>query len=281
MSVDLKHAHPNEPWLWRAEWAAGEIHSSARFGAIAVCALALFWNAIALQSAVPTLLAHNLRDEPQFAALAIFPIAGFGLFAWAIHLLLRWKVYGDSRFEMKSVPGKIGATLEGSILVGRGIEPMRPVNLKLVCYNHVATGDSGSDQLLWSDESQVTAGGDGSIPVEFLIPPECRPTDDTNFRDRIFWRLYAKSSWERRQLQIELRGAGLPNRGNLTRRLPKRLSYATAATSGFASSVLPDRPLASASPTAAKLKSIFERSAIPRWSSVCWDSSPSGPAARM
>jgi hypothetical protein len=191
--VDLKRAHPEEPWLWRAEWAAGEIRSSARPVAIAVCTLALFWNAIALPSAVPTLLAHNLRYEPKFAPLAIFPIIGFGLIGWAIHLLLRWNAYGDSRFEMKSVPGKIGGTLEGSIHVGRGVEPMRPVNLRLVCINDISTGNSSSAMPLWSDESQVTAGGDGSIPVSFLIPPECRPSDDTNFRDRIWWRLYAKS----------------------------------------------------------------------------------------
>jgi hypothetical protein len=191
--VNLKQAHPDEPWLWRPQWAAGEIHSSAKPGAIAVCALALFWNAIALPSAVPTVLAHGLRYEPKFAWFALFPIVGFGLIAWAIHLLLRWNAYGDSRFEMKSVPGKIGATLEGSIQVARGVEPMRRVTLKLVCINHSSSGNSSSDKPLWSDESEVTAGGDGSIPVAFLIPPDCRPTDDTNFRDRIFWRLNAQS----------------------------------------------------------------------------------------
>ena len=191
--MDLKQAHPQEPWLWRAEWAAGEIHSSARPIAIAVGALALFWNAIALPSAVPALLAHNLRYEPQFAGLAIFPLIGFGLIAWAIHLLLRWNAYGDSRFEMKSVPGQIGGTLDGSIHVGRGFEPMRLVNLKLVCISHISSGNSSTATPLWSDESQVTAGGDGSIPVSFLIPPECKPSDDSNFRDRIFWQLYAKS----------------------------------------------------------------------------------------
>lgn len=191
--MDLKRAHPEEPWLWRAEWAAGEIHSSARPVAIAVCALALFWNAIALPTAVPALLAHNLRYEPKFAGLAIFPIIGFGLIAWAIHLLLRWNAYGDSRFEMKSVPGKIDGTLEGSIHIGRGVEPMRPANLKLVCINYISSGNNSTATPLWSDESQVTAGGDGSIPVSFLIPPECKPSDDTNFHDRICWRLNAKS----------------------------------------------------------------------------------------
>jgi hypothetical protein len=190
--VNLKQAHPDEPWLWRPQWAAGEIHSSAKTGAITVCAIALFWNAIALPSAIPTLLAHNLRHEPKFAGFALFPIVGFGLIAWAIHLLLRWNVYGDSRFEMKSVPAKIGGTLEGSIHVARGVEPMRRVTLRLVCINHTNSGNS-SDQPLWSDESEVTAGGDGSIPVAFLIPPECRPTDDTNFRDRIYWQLNALS----------------------------------------------------------------------------------------
>lgn len=191
--MNLKQAHPDEPWLWRPQWAGGEIHSSAKPSAIAVCAIALFWNAIALPSAVPTMLAHDLRYEPKFAWLALFPIIGFGLIAWAIHLLLRWNAYGDSRFEMKSVPGKIGGTLEGSIHVSRGIEPMRRVTLKLVCINHTSSGNSGSDRPLWSDESEVTAGGDHSIPVVFLIPPECRPSDDSNFRDRIYWRLNAKS----------------------------------------------------------------------------------------
>ena len=189
--MDLKQAHPNEPWLWRAQWAAGEIHSSAKPIAIAVCALALFWNAIALPSAVPAILAHNLRYEPQFAPLAIFPIVGFGLIGWAIHLLLRWNTYGDSLFEMKSVPGKIGGTLEGLIHVARGIEPMRRVSLKLVCINHTSSGNNSSDTPLWSDDSDVAAAGDGSIPVAFLIPPECRPTDDINLRDRIYWQLKA------------------------------------------------------------------------------------------
>jgi hypothetical protein len=191
--VNLKQAHPDEPWLWRPQWAAGEIHSSAKPGAIAVCAIALFWNAIALPSAVPTVLAHNLRQEPKFAWLALFPIVGFGLIAWATHLLLRWNAYGDSRFEMKSAPGKIGGTLDGSIHVARGVEPMRRVTLKLVCINHSSSGNSSSERPLWSDESEVVAGGDGSIPVAFLIPPECRPTDETNFRDRIYWQLNALS----------------------------------------------------------------------------------------
>ncbi len=191
--MDLKRAHPEEPWLWRAEWAAGEIHSSAKPVAIAVCALALLWNAIAMSTAVPALLAHDLRDDPKFAGLAIFPLIGFALITWAVHLLLRWNAYGDSRFVMKSVPGTIAGTLEGTIYVGRGFEPMRPVDLKLVCVSYVSSGNSSTATPLWSDEAQVTAAGDGSIPVAFLIPPDCKPTDDTNFRDRIDWRLYAKS----------------------------------------------------------------------------------------
>ena len=192
--MNLKQAHPEKPWLWRPQWAVGEIHSSAKPGAIAICVIALIWNAIALPSAVPTLLAHNLSYEPKFAWLALFPIVGLGLIAWAIHLLLRWNAYGDSRFEMKSVPGKIGGTLEGYIHVGSGIEPMRRVTLKLVCINHTSSGNSGSDRPLWSDESEVTAEGDGSIPVVFLIPQECRPTDDSDLCDRIYWRLKAQSA---------------------------------------------------------------------------------------
>jgi len=132
---------------------------------------------------------------------------------------------------MKSVPGKIGGTLEGSIQFGRAIEPMRRVNLKLVCINHTASGNSNSDQPLWSDESEVTAGGDGSIPVAFLIPPECRPSDDTNFRDRIFWRLYAQSPGGLVNYKSSFEGRSFRSTKPLRKRW-KRLTCAPAATSG-------------------------------------------------
>ena len=195
--VSLKQAHPGEPWLWRADWAAGEIHSSAKPGALGASLLAILWNLIAIPTAVPAVLAHDLHREPKFAWFAIFPLIGIALIGFAIHLLLRWRAYGSSRFQMTAVPGRIGGTLEGAIHVERGMRPLRRVTLKLACINRVISGSgsnrSTSEQVLWSDEAEVAAGGDGAIPVAFLIPPEGRPTDDSNLSDRIDWQLRARS----------------------------------------------------------------------------------------
>jgi hypothetical protein len=188
----LKQAHPDEPWLWRADWAAGEIHSSAKPRAVALGAIAILWNLIAVPIAVAPLFAHDLRQEPQFALLAIFPLIGFGLIGFALHPLLRWRTYGISRFRMKSVPGQIGGTLEGAIYVERGIRPMRRVTLKLVCMA-LGYGEGSSDRLLWGDEFEAETGGDGAVPVTFLLPPECRPTDQSILNNRIFWHLCAES----------------------------------------------------------------------------------------
>jgi hypothetical protein len=86
---------------------------------------------------------------------------------------------------------------------------------------------------LWSDESEVTAGGDSSIPVAFLIPPESRPSDETNFRDRIYWRLSAlspgglvnyKSSFEVPVFQIGETSAQASNTVDLRTRRDQRVS---------------------------------------------------------
>ncbi|HTW89861.1 MAG TPA: hypothetical protein VMD75_17830 [Candidatus Binataceae bacterium] len=187
--MNLKQLHPDEPWLWRAQWAAGELHSSAKPGALAVSALALLWNLIALPAVVPTLLAHDLRREPEFVPFTIFPLIAVVLIGAALHLILRWRVYGASCFQMKAVPGQIGGTLAGSIHVERGLRPMRRVMLKLTCINR-----TGSAKTIWSDEAEVAVDDACAIPVALLIPSECRPTDDTNSGDSIFWQLGARAS---------------------------------------------------------------------------------------
>src|SRR5687768_2026010 len=38
--------HPNEPWLWREDWARHEVKSAGKGGLIFVSAFALFWNVV-------------------------------------------------------------------------------------------------------------------------------------------------------------------------------------------------------------------------------------------
>jgi len=43
-----KARHPDEPWLWRPDWAAGRIEDSNRTAARFAWAFAAFWNLVSL-----------------------------------------------------------------------------------------------------------------------------------------------------------------------------------------------------------------------------------------
>ncbi|MGD2217065.1 MAG: hypothetical protein PVJ64_09920 [Gemmatimonadales bacterium] len=71
----LQGEHPAEPWLWRADWAAGRIEGYLREGE----ALALL--------------------------VLVLPLVGAGLLVWAIRATIRHRKFGVSVFRMASAPG--------------------------------------------------------------------------------------------------------------------------------------------------------------------------------
>lgn len=193
--MNLQAAHPEQPWLWRADWAAGEIHSSPKIRAIFFALLAIFWNFCTV-SAFASLRNNVDSDRAKITAwLMLFPIIGIGLLFVAIRALLQWRVYGESTFLLKSVPGTIGGALEGMIRSAHPLPPMRPVKLHLTCINRVRGADSKTNDVpIWSDQIEATTDGAGAIPVAIYIPPGCRPTATEPFDDRVSWRLKVSSA---------------------------------------------------------------------------------------
>src|SRR5579863_8000741 len=105
--MNLRTAHPDQPWLWRADWAGGEIHSSPKAKAIFYVLLAILWNFCTF-SALATLRAnldpYRARINPL---LMLLPLIGIGILFIAMRALLQWRVYGESTFQLKLVPGTI------------------------------------------------------------------------------------------------------------------------------------------------------------------------------
>jgi hypothetical protein len=135
--MDLRAAHPNQPWLWRADWAAGEIHSNPQGKAIFLVLLAIFWNFCTF-SALASLRTNVDPDRARITAwLMLFPLIGIGLLFAAMRALLQWRVYGESTFQLKLVPGTIGGALEGVIRCSHPLPPTRPLKLHLTCINRV------------------------------------------------------------------------------------------------------------------------------------------------
>jgi hypothetical protein len=193
--MDLRTAHPDQPWLWRADWAAGEIHSGPKAKAILFVLLAIFWNfcTFAALSSLRTNVDPNRATITAW--LMLFPVVGVGLLFVAIRALLQWRVYGESIFQLKLVPGTIGGALEGVIRCAHPIAPMRPVKLHITCVNRTRGGDGKiEDRPIWSDQIEATSDAVGDIPVAVYIPSGCRPTATEPLDNRVTWKLIVSSA---------------------------------------------------------------------------------------
>lgn len=195
----LIKAHPEEPWLWKKDWAEGVVRVSA-----ATLAWPLFFAVVWTTFCIPmwhallTGKSHNNEAVWLWWFTVAFSLVGLFLTARAVFTLFRWYKYGRSVFKMASVPGVVGGRLAGVILIPGKVEAEEYFRVTLSCLNVVTTRGSESRvsrRLVWQDEQiiardMLTHGFDHSaVPVLFQIPYDCRQTDDNNCNDMIQWRL--------------------------------------------------------------------------------------------
>jgi hypothetical protein len=196
-SERLRAANPDAPWMWREDWASGEVRTSARRDANRLMIIAIAWCVATFP--ILFIVPHRALSGADYFAIPslIFPLIGVVMLVWAMRLERRVREYGESRFVMTSVPGQIGGTLVGSIHIDKPIPPGEQVALELECIKRTTRGVWHSltvwDRTLWRSEQTSISDSTGAIPVAFMIAPDCRPTDDSNPKSRIVWRLSAKA----------------------------------------------------------------------------------------
>ena len=197
----LEAEHPNEPWLWRKDWAEGRADSKTRTSMLAGWAFAILWNLISMPIAFMVLPAAARQKGPIAYIGLIFPMVGISLLVHTIRQTIAFFEFGKTRFEMSSVPGVIGRELKGQIQARFPHLPDHGILLRLSCVRRVTT-NSGSSQsttehILWRDEADVSPGQvypgpmGTTIPVAFRIPLDAQPTDGRNARDQFVWLLEA------------------------------------------------------------------------------------------
>jgi hypothetical protein len=232
-AAGLRAQHPEAPWLWRSDWAAGHIFSEGGANALASWLLATFWNAIAW----PIFYFIYFNPSQPFRAIAgfevvsvIFPLSGVVLIILALRATLRWVSARGSYFEMSSIPGQIGGVLSGTIRLMPPSRANREFKLVLLCV-HREAGQQGAsaDSVLYRDEQKVRGSGFSGIGVHFVIPPEAHQTDLTAANDTYTWRLDVTAPFSSRtfeaQFEVPVFNAG---------RLPERRRFADGATEGAA-----------------------------------------------
>lgn len=195
----VQSAHPGAPWKWRADWAQGRANSAIRSSLVGVWIVAILWNACIFPY---VWLAFPIAWQRSPAgALILLPFVAAGLFLLfrAIRATMEVLEFGTTYFAMDSVPGVIGGHLKGSIQARFPHSPDHGFHLRLSCVRRLRTGSGNSrsteETILWcddADQGQFYAGPMGTtIPVDFHIPRDAQPSDNTNLSDQITWRLEA------------------------------------------------------------------------------------------
>ncbi len=189
----MRAENPDRPWLWREDWAAGRIPASGGALALILAGSAVLCLGVSIPAiyAVPRELA---RHNAAILMILLFPFAGLVMLVQAVRAAARWRVVRGAAFELDTLPGQIGGSLAGRIVLPAGVVPSGEFTVALRCVNRVTTnsGDSSStwEHVLWTDERAALSDG-AAIPVAFYIASDPPASDYRNARNQIIWRMTA------------------------------------------------------------------------------------------
>jgi hypothetical protein len=140
VNEDRRHAHPNEPWLWRSDWAEGRVlpfeqpgtitGSIAGFWAVAAVVLGTFW-------LIPRV---DPPDEPFWPVGAVVwglallnGLFGFVALFLAVNRTRARSRCGDVWLALDSNPAILGDRLTASVRSSTPFSDGAQASLYLVC----------------------------------------------------------------------------------------------------------------------------------------------------
>ena len=135
-----KARHPDEPWLWRPDWAAGRIEDSNRTAARFAWAFAAFWNLVSLPAGYFGVRAAVEQGNRAGLVALLFPVAGVGLLIWAAGISARLRRFGVSRLELETRPAAVGRSLAGTVTAPISLTPTAGFRVVLSCIRRITTG---------------------------------------------------------------------------------------------------------------------------------------------
>jgi hypothetical protein len=176
--------HPEEPWLWKPQWAARRIRLSNRkfvasFGAV----LGVFCFVIVpLGLWIATLAAAE-------AAKVVYVV--LGVVGTILMLVTRgaWlnRRWGTSELELLTLPGVIGGSFRGIVTLSQALPVGTALRVTLKCLRLSSSTNSSGDTSLqestdWQSQKilltaqSMLRSNSVAVPCSFAIPKECEPT---------------------------------------------------------------------------------------------------------
>jgi hypothetical protein len=139
----------------------------------------------------------STTDDPNVYAVLFFPGVGLLLLFAAVRGMLQARRFGRPHLVLETNPGVVGRTFEGYVETSLQDAPPGGVDVALRCDRERVTGTgkqrSRHTTTLWRDDVtleplELLRGANGlRIPVSFLIPPDARPSDDSEPNDSVRW----------------------------------------------------------------------------------------------
>jgi hypothetical protein len=175
---------PEQPWMWRKDWADQHIKLSSRGAIIGLTIAWLFFLLIATPAAV--WLAEQKNPKVVYIFLGVFALMllGFTRMLWVGR---RWH---QSELKLAANPGVLGGPISGVILLKDVFDAGTVFRTKIKCeQTRQSSGknDSTRTDVLWQDEKLLdrvleSEPGSSAIPFDFAIPFGCIPTSEKPIR---------------------------------------------------------------------------------------------------
>jgi hypothetical protein len=193
--AQLQQIHPNEPWMWRSDWAVGVIRSSRyRFARLAIWIFALYL--LVILPAALWIIRQRGNDIVSLAGIVVIGLA-WGLFNLARMQFKGAKMFRDAEFRMSSVPGLVGGPLAGVVVVKNRFPDDTKFRVIVECGKTdvvaVSSNDKRFDESIpWRDQVTVERTlsmpdpGVTAIPVYVAIPFDCEPSAAST-RHKVRW----------------------------------------------------------------------------------------------
>lgn len=193
------------PWEAHKHWPSKKIPSGGKAELWGAGLFALLWNGIIALSFINKDIIAEIQREGWLVmgAASLFPITGLFLFVWFFRVLYRYLCFGKTIFHLDTLPGVIGGTLEGRVIIPKAFQTDGfTVQLNCLHKRIVRSGSKSRTKvdILWQREmtslgttSRTVHGQSTIIPVRMGIPYHCRQTDNANRRNQIIWQLVVKA----------------------------------------------------------------------------------------
>lgn len=189
-SFQLRQRYPDQPWMWRRDWAANAINDQGALGLSFFWLFAIIWNLISFPIAF-VFPWREVRDTPIVVVPFLFPAIGVLMLIGVLYKSGQRMKFGASACHIDQMPIVPGRTFHGELETRIRDTPADGFTLRLTCVRRVTAGRSTNETVLWQETQKValaTPGFEGvRVPFSFALPPDAEVMQTAG----IFWRLEA------------------------------------------------------------------------------------------